>query len=173
LEIVRSSTPEPIREGLRKAVKLALTSTEDKIQEYIRNFQAEYRKMKPEDISFPRGVNGLDKYTDRANIYKQATPMHVRGALLYNFYLDKYDLSKKYERIKEGDKIKFIYLKEPNTIGENCIAFTSVIPAEFDLLKYADYETMFEKSFLEPMNTILDGIGWSAKPQATLEGLFG
>jgi DNA polymerase elongation subunit (family B) len=69
--------------------------------------------------------------------------------------------------------IKFIYLKEPNTIGENCIAFTSVIPAEFDLLKYADYETMFEKSFLEPMNTILDGIGWSAKPQATLEGLFG
>jgi hypothetical protein len=173
LEIVRSSTPEPIREGLRKAVKLALTSTEDKIQEYISNFQAEYRKMKPEDISFPRGVNGLDKYTDRANIYKQATPMHVRGALLYNFYLDKYDLSKKYERIKEGDKIKFIYLKEPNTIGENCIAFTSVIPVEFDLLKYADYETMFEKSFLEPMNTILDGIGWSSKPQATLEGLFG
>jgi DNA polymerase elongation subunit (family B) len=173
LEIVRSSTPEPIREGLRKAVKLALTSTEDKIQEYIRNFQSEYRKMKPEDISFPRGVNGLDKYTDRANIYKQATPMHVRGALLYNFYLDKYDLSKKYERIKEGDKIKFIYLKEPNTIGENCIAFTSVIPVEFDLLKYADYETMFEKSFLEPMNTILNGIGWSAKPQATLEGLFG
>ncbi len=173
LEIVRSSTPEPIRDGLRKAVKMALTDTEENLQEYIRNFEEQYRKLPPEDISFPRGVNGLNKYTDRANIYKQATPMHVRGALLYNFYLEKMGLDKRYEKIKEGDKIKFIYLKEPNTIGENCIAFNTVIPPELDLKKFADYETMFDKSFLEPMNTILNGIGWSAKPQATLEGLFG
>jgi len=173
LEIVRSSTPEPIRDGLRKAVKLALTSNEQTLQDYIRGFEAEYRKMPPELISFPRGVNGLLKYTDRAAIYKQATPMHVRGALLYNFHIEQNKLGMKYEKIKEGDKIKFIYLKEPNTIGENCIAFNTVIPPELNLTRFADYDTMFEKSFLEPMNTILDGIGWSAKPQATLEGLFG
>jgi DNA polymerase elongation subunit (family B) len=173
LEIVRSSTPEPIRDGLRKAVKLALTSDEQTLQTYIREFEAEYRKMKPELISFPRGVNGLDKYTDRAAIYKQATPMHVRGAILYNFHIEQNGLGMKYEKIKEGDKIKFLYLKEPNTIGENCIAFNTVIPPELNLARFADYDTMFEKSFLEPMNTILDGIGWSAKPQATLEGLFG
>lgn len=173
LEIVRSSTPEPVRDALRAAVKLALTTDEITLQNYIRDFEERYRKINPEEISFPRGVNGLDKYSDKANIYKQATPMHVRGALLYNFYLDKYDLSKKYQKIKEGDKIKFIYLKEPNTIGENCIAFNTVIPPEMDLRKFADYDTMFEKSFLEPLTTILDGIGWSAKPQATLEGLFG
>ena len=173
LEIVRSSTPEPVRDALREAVKLILTKDEDTLQRFIMDFETKYKKLEPELISFPRGVNGLDKYTDRANIYKQATPMHVRGALLYNFYLDKYDLGKKYERIKEGDKIKFIYLKEPNTIGENCIAFNSVIPPEMDLKKYSDYDTMFSKSFLEPLTTILNGIGWSAKPQATLEGLFG
>ena len=173
LEIVRSSTPEPIREALRKAVKLVLTSDENTLQSYIMGFETEFRKMKAEDISFPRGVNGVEKYTDRSNIYKQATPMHVRGALLYNFYINKNDLRKKYELIKEGDKIKFVYLKEPNTIGENCIAFNTVIPPELDLLKFIDYEKMFDKSFLEPMNTILTGIGWSAKPQATLEGLFG
>ena len=173
LEIVRSSTPEPIREALRKAVKLVLTSDENTLQSYIMGFETEFRKMKAEDISFPRGVNGVEKYTDRNNIYKQATPMHVRGALLYNFYINKNDLRKKYELIKEGDKIKFVYLKEPNTIGENCIAFNTVIPPELDLLKFIDYEKMFDKSFLEPMNTILTGIGWSAKPQATLEGLFG
>jgi DNA polymerase elongation subunit (family B) len=173
LEIVRSSTPEPIREALRKAVKLVLTSDENTLQSYILGFETEFRKMKAEDISFPRGVNGVEKYTDRNNIYKQATPMHVRGALLYNFYINKNDLRKKYELIKEGDKIKFVYLKEPNTIGENCIAFNTVIPPELDLLKFIDYEKMFDKSFLEPMNTILTGIGWSAKPQATLEGLFG
>ena len=173
LEIVRSSTPEPIREALRKAVKLVLTSDENTLQSYIMGFETEFRKMKAEDISFPRGVNGVEKYTDRNNIYKQATPMHVRGALLYNFYINKNDLRKKYELIKEGDKIKFVYLKEPNIIGENCIAFNTVIPPELDLLKFIDYEKMFDKSFLEPMNTILTGIGWSAKPQATLEGLFG
>jgi DNA polymerase elongation subunit (family B) len=173
LEIVRSSTPEPVRDALREAVKIILTKTEDELQDYVRNFETEYRKLKPEDISFPRGVNGLDKYSDRASIYKQATPMHVRGALLYNYHVRANKLDKKYETIKEGDKIKFIYLKEPNTIGENCIAFISSIPTELDIKKFADYDTMFSKSFLEPINTILEGLGWSAKPKASLESLFG
>jgi len=172
LEIVRSSTPEPIRDALREAVKLALTKTEAHIQKYIREFEEEYKTLRAEDIAFPRGVNGLEKYSDRASIYRQATPMHVRGALLYNFYLKDKKLEKKYELIQEGDKIKFLYLKEPNTIGENCIAFVSSIPEEFQLTKYVDYNIMFEKSFLEPLTTILNGIGWSAKPKATLEGLF-
>ncbi|NBP02343.1 MAG: DNA polymerase [Proteobacteria bacterium] len=172
LEIVRSSTPEPIREGLREAVKIALTKTELHLQKFVREFEEKFRELQPEDIAFPRSVNGVIKYNDRSSIYKQGTPMHVRGALLYNFYLSKEKLDKKYEMIREGDKIKFLYLKEPNPIGENCIAFVSSIPEELNLKKYADYDTMFSKSFLEPMTTILNGIGWSAKPKASLEGLF-
>lgn len=172
LEIVRSSTPEPVRDALRAAVKLALTKTEQDLQDFIVKFEKEYRGLPPESIAFPRGVNGLDKYSDKANIYKQATPIHVRGALLYNFYLINNNLDKIYQNIKEGDKIKFIYLKEPNTIKENCIAFNTVIPPELDLKKYVDYDMMFDKSFLEPLKTILDSIGWAPKPQATLEGLF-
>ena len=172
LEIVRSSTPEPIREALRQAVKLALTKSELHLQNYVREFEKDFRKLKPEDISFPRSVNGIDKYYDSNVIYKQSTPMHVRGSLLYNFHLKKNKLDKKYELIREGDKIKFLYLKEPNGIGENCIAFISRIPEELDIKQYADYDTMFEKAFLEPMNSILNCIGWSAKPKATLEGLF-
>ena len=172
LEIVRSSTPEPIREGLREAVRLALTKSEAHIQSFVKDFEKKFKEFKPEDIAFPRGVNGVDKYDDKARIYKQGTPMHVRGSLLYNFYLKSMKLDKKYELIREGDKIKFLYLKEPNTIGENCIAFVSRIPEEFKLKEYADYDTMFEKSFLEPISTILSGIGWSAKPKASLESLF-
>jgi len=172
LEIVRSSTPEPVRKALKEAVNLALTKTELHLQKFIREFEEEYKTLKAEDIAFPRGVNGVEKYTDKASIYKQSTPMHVRGTLLYNFYLKDKKLDKKYELIQEGDKIKFLYLKEPNTIGENCIAFISSIPEEFQLTQYVDYNTMFEKSFLEPLTTILTGIGWSAKPVATLEGLF-
>jgi len=172
LEIVRSSTPEAIREALRHAVKLALTKKELHLQKYVKEFEVEFRKLKPEDIAFPRSVNGIEKYNCDNKIYKQSTPMHVRGSLLYNFHLKKNKLDRKYELIREGDKIKFLYLKEPNVIGENCIAFISVIPEELKIKQYADYDTMFEKSFLEPMNSILSCIGWSAHPKATLEGLF-
>ena len=136
LEIVRSSTPEPIRDALREAVKIVLTKTELHLQKYVSDFEQKFREFKPEEIAFPRGVNGVEKYTDRASIYKQGTPMHVRGSLLYNHYLKQMKLDKKYELIREGDKIKFLYLREPNTIGENCIAFVSSIPEEFNLKKY-------------------------------------
>jgi DNA polymerase elongation subunit (family B) len=172
LEIVRSSTPEPIRYGLREAVKLVLTKSEKHLQKFIKEFEEKFKEFSPEDISFPRSVNGVTKYNDKSSIYKQGTPMHVRAALLYNFYLSKGKLDKKYELIREGDKIKFLYLKEPNPIGENCIAFVSSIPDEFNIKKYVDYETMFLKSFLDPIDTILNCVGWSAKPKATLEGLF-
>lgn len=172
LEVVRSSTPETIREGLREAVKLVLTKNEAYLQKFVKEFEEKFKEYKPEDIAFPRSVNGVEKYTDRASIYKQGTPMHVRGSLLYNHYLKEKKLDKKYELIRDGDKIKFLYLKEPNTIGENCIAFVSSIPEELNLKKYTDYDIMFEKAFLEPMNTILNGIGWQAKPKASLEGLF-
>jgi len=172
LEIVRSSTPEPVRDALKEAVKIALTKTESDLHKFIEELEVNFKKLPSNEIAFPRGVNGLEKYTDSAKIYKLATPMHVRGSLLYNFYLKKKRLDKKYEQIQEGDKIKFLYLKDPNPISENCIAFMSKLPDELALSDYVDYDTMFEKSFIEPINTILQGLGWSARPQASLESLF-
>jgi DNA polymerase elongation subunit (family B) len=172
LEIVKSSTPEPVREALREAVRLALVKTQGDVQRYIEEVEANFKKLKPQEIAFPRGVKGLQKYSDNAKIYKIATPMHVRGSLLYNFHLTKKGLTKKYESIQEGDKIKFLYLKEPNPISENCIAFIGELPKELELTKYVDYNTMFEKTFVEPLSAILECMGWSAKPQATLADLF-
>ena len=172
MEIVRSSTPGPVRVALKEALQIALTETQDDLQAYTQQFEEEYRRLPPEEIAFPRGVNGLNRYKDSAVIYTKGTPMHVRGALLYNHHLRDKKLTKRYEVIKEGDKIKFLYLKEPNMMGENCVAFLGRIPAEFNLAEYVDYDTMFDKSFLEPLSGILQGIGWSAKPKATLEDLF-
>lgn len=173
LEIVRSSTPEPVRDALKEAVKIILTKTESDLHSFIETLEINFKKLAPHEIAFPRGVNGLEKYSDSAKIYKSATPMHVRGSLLYNFYLTKHNLNRRYEQIQEGDKIKFLYLKEPNPISENSIAFMSKLPDELALSQYVDYDTMFEKSFIEPITTILQGLGWSARPQASLESLFG
>jgi DNA polymerase elongation subunit (family B) len=173
LEIVRSSTPEPARNILKESVKLILTQTEAMLQSYIATMEEEFHKLKAKEIAFPRGVNGVNKYTDNNNIYSSGTPMHVRGSLLYNHYLKVHSIEKKYEKIQEGEKIKFIYLKTPNPIRENCISFISDIPVEFGLTSFVDYNTMFEKTIIEPLNTILKEIGWSPRPRASLESLFG
>jgi DNA polymerase elongation subunit (family B) len=172
LEIVRSSTPEAIRNVLKDAVRVAITRDEAALQAFITEAKKEFLKLSPEDIAFPRGVNGMSKYQSSSQIYAKGCPMHVRGALLYNYYLKEFNITNKYESIGEGDKIKFLYLKTPNSIKENCIGFIGRIPAEFQLTNFIDYDTMWDKAFIEPLNGIIEGMGWTTSPQATLAGLF-
>ena len=172
LEIVRSSTPAPVRDSLKEAVRICLTETEDDLHKFVETTKKSFVAMEPEAIAFPRSCNNLAKYRSVADIYAKGTPIHVRGSLLYNYYLDKFKVTHKYEDIKEGDKIKFLYLKEPNSVKENTFAFSSKLPLEFDLHKYVDYELMFQKAFLEPMDTIVKSMGWHTEPVATLEDLF-
>jgi len=172
LEVVRSSTPAPVRDSLREAVKLCLTSEEGVLQDFVENTWRDFQKMSPEQIAFPRGCNNLEKYSDAASIYSKGTPMQVRGALMYNHVLKRDNLTMKHERIQDGEKIKFLYLKEPNHLGENCIAFNAKLPPEFDLHRYVDYELMFQKAFIDPMNTIATAINWTPRPVASLEDLF-
>ena len=172
LEIVRSSTPEAIRKLLKEAVSVAITKDQAALQDFIVQARKKYDQLSPEEIAFPRGVNNLAKYTSRADIYAKGTPMHVRGALLYNHYIRERGLDQKYQQIQEGEKIKFIYLRTPNTIKENCIGFIGELPAELLLTKFVDYDTMWDKSFIEPLNGIIEGLGWNTSPQATLEDLF-
>ena len=172
LEIVRSSTPAPIRESLREAVRLILTSTQEELHSFIENTKEGFHNMTAEDIAFPRGCNNMAKYHSQSDIYTKGTPIHVRGGLLYNYYVGKLDLNLKYEQIQEGDKIKFLYLKEPNPLKENTVAFVTKLPKEFGLQKYIDYDLVFQKAFLDPLDNILKPIGWTTEPQASLEDLF-
>ena len=173
MEIVRSSTPAPVRKALKEAVSIALTKDEETIKKYVSELEHKWNKLDPEEIAFPRSVNGLKEYSDNNSIFKKGTPIHVRGALLYNYLVKTKELDKKYQLIQEGDKIKFLYLREPNVLGTHVITFIESLPAEFKIHEYVDYEKMFEKSFLEPLNSLLSCIGWQIKEQATLEGLFG
>lgn len=172
IEMVRSSTPEVVRAMLKKAIWVTLNDIEADLHKTIRELEVEFNQYLPEDIAFPRSANNLAKYRSAATIYTKGTPMQVRAALLYNSLLVKFKQEKKYPAIKEGDKIKFIYLKTPNSIGENTIAFVVVLPKEFGLHQYVDYNTMFEKTFVEPMTTILDAIGWTPRMVNKIDSLF-
>ncbi len=172
IEAVKSSTPAPCRKMIKDALKLMMSGTEDEVIEFIDKCREEFKKLPPEQISFPRSASDVQKYSSSSSIYAPKTPIHVRGALLFNHFIKQHKLTNKYSLIQNGEKIKFIYLKKPNHIHENVISFIQEFPKELNLDKYIDYELQFEKAFLEPLKIILDSIGWSVEKTNSLESFF-
>jgi len=172
LEMIKSSTPSSIREKMKQAIKIMMSGTEQDIHNFIAKFREEFRNLPPEEISFPRGLNGLNKYSDAATLYKLGTPIHVKGAILYNNFLNQNNLTKKYPLIQEGEKVKFTYLKMPNHFKDTVISYPSRLPKELGLHDYIDYDMQFDKAFLEPIKVILDCMGWSTEKVSTLEDFF-
>jgi len=172
IEAVKSSTPAPCRAKIKEALNIIMTKTESDLIKFIDQFKSDFFKMPPEEIAFPRSVNGLTKWKDPVRLYKKSCPIHVRGALLYNFQLKKNKLTHKYPLIQEGEKIKFVYLQTPNLVGENVISFISNFPQEVKISKNVDYKLQFQKSFLDPLKIILDVIGWKTEKEVNLEFLF-
>ena len=172
IEAVKSSTPAACRTAIKDALKVIMNGTESDVQEFVGDFRKKFETMPPEDIAFPRGCNGVGKFSNPATIYSKGTPIHVRGALLYNFHAKKNKVTHKYPLIQEGEKVKFLYLRRPNKINENVISFFQTLPKEFGLDKYIDFDLQFQKSFLDPLQVIMDTINWKAEKIATLEDLF-
>ncbi len=172
IEAIKSSTPAPCRKMIKDALKLMMSGTEDNVIDFISECKTKFKKLSPEEISFPRSVSDVQKYFSSSTIYLKGTPIHVRGALLFNYYIKQNKLSNKYSLIQNGEKIKFIYLKKPNSIHENVISFIQEFPKELNLDRYIDYELQFEKAFLEPLKNILDSIGWRIEKTTNLDAFF-
>jgi DNA polymerase elongation subunit (family B) len=173
IEAVKSSTPAPCRKMIKDALKLMMSGTEDDVIDFIDKSRGEFKQLPPEQVSFPRSASDVQKYSSSSTIYGAKTPIHVRGALLYNHYIRKANLTNKYSTIQNGEKIKFVYLKKPNPIYENVISFIQDFPYELGIDKYVDYDLQFEKAFLEPLKGILDAIGWNVEKTVNLELFFG
>ena len=172
IEAVKSSTPAPCRTAIKEALNVIMTGSEENTQKYIKDFRQKFEEMPAEEVAFPRGCNNIQKNTSSVTIYGKGCPMHVRGALLYNFHIKKNKLQHKYPIIQEGEKIKYLHLRTPNRINENIISFFQTLPSEFGLDNSIDYDLQFEKSFLAPLKAILDTIGWEAEKKHTLEALW-
>jgi DNA polymerase elongation subunit (family B) len=172
IEAVKSSTPAPCRKMIKDALKLMMSGTEEDVIDFIDKSRTEFKSLPPEQISFPRSVSDVVKYKSSSSIYIKGTPIHCRGALLFNHYIKKNKLDNKYSLIKNGEKIKFCYLKKPNPMHENVISFIQDFPKELNIDKYLDYDLQFEKSFVEPLKAILDAIGWNVEKTVNLELFF-
>ena len=172
IESVKSSTPAFCRDKLTESFKVIMSGDNDKLIEFIQKIRKNFNQQELINISFPRGVNGINKYKGSSEIYVKGTPIHVRGALLYNHHLKQNKITNKYPEILDGEKIKYLYLKSPNPFGENVIAYIQDLPKEFGLDKYIDYELQFNKAFLDPLKSVVDCIGWQTEKRGSLESFF-
>jgi DNA polymerase elongation subunit (family B) len=172
VETVKSSTPKVVRDALRESIFIIMNENLESLRKYVDEFEKDFRSYLPEDIAFPRSCNNLLQYSDDVTIFKKATPIAVKGSLLYNAELSRLKLKKKYQLIKDGDKIKYIYLKTPNRFANHVISFPQVLPKEFCLDLFIDYDTQFEKSFTQPLQLILDTIKWKLIKEDSFESIL-
>jgi len=153
-------------------IEIIINTDEETVMKSILEYRDKFTSLSFDQIAFPRSVRGIEKYSSTKSIYSKGTPIQVRGVLLYNHFLKQHKLTKKYQSIREGEKIKFAYLKEPNPIQENVISVSTHLPKEFKLEKYIDYDLQFDKAFLQPIKNILDVIGWKTEERGSLESFF-
>ena len=170
LSMVKSSTPAVVRNSLKNSLKVFLYGNQQQVQDYISTIQKKFNAYSHQEIAFPRGITMLNKFHSSSGIFAKGTPIHVRCALLYNHYLKAKGLTQQYSLIQEGDKIKYLYLRQPNPIHSNAIGFLDKLPSEFGLEPYIDYPTMFQKTFMDSIEHILDALGWYSCP--TLDDFF-
>ena len=173
IEAIKSSTPAPCRDILKEALEMIMTKDNETLISFIEDFKTKFYNMPPEDIAFPRSVNGLTKWSDPVTLWKKSCPIHVRGSLVYNRQLRLHKLTNKYPIIQDGEKIKYLYLKEPNVLGSSVISFISDFPSDVPKISgQIDYKKQFQVSFLSPLQAILNVIGWKIEKTNNLEFLF-
>ena len=172
LETNRSSTPKFVRDALLESYELILDADEETMQNFVADFYDVFKKQDLLTIAFPRGVNDLEKYQDKVTVYKKGCPINARAALMYNSLLRKHGLENKYMKIFSGNKIKFIHIVPQNPTRENVIGFIDCLPPEFGLDTYIDYDLMFDKTFKEPLQNVLNAVGWSTEKKSSLNSFF-
>ena len=172
IETARSSTPEVVRNALKNVIAIVMNKDEAAVHDFVASFKNVFMMLPPEKVAFPRSCNGMVDYQDNNLIYRKGTPIATKGSLLYNHYLRLNNLTGKYHEVKDGDKIKFLYLKSPNPIHEKVISFPSKIPDELNLSLFVDYDLQFDKTFGDPLKNILSVLGWNIEKIDTLEMLF-
>ena len=176
IEAVKSSTPSACRDSIKEALNIIMNGDEKMLNTFIQDFREDFMKLDPEQIAYPRSCNGLSKWTTDHNLFRKGAPIHVRGGILYNYLVKENKLGNKYPNIQEGDKIKFLHLRQPNIYQSSAFSFITELPRELDIMDLIDYDEQFDKSFMEPLKIITDKMGWlldsSYGTQGSLEDFF-
>ena len=168
----RSSTPKICREKLKDAFKIFAHGNEPDMHKFIADFRKEFNALPFWEVASPRGIKGMKKYADPRGLVRPHCPIQVRGAIVYNRFLERNGI-KDMRKIYDGDKAKFAYLDMPNPFHQNVVAVPDEMAARrLDLDTLVDRASQFEVGFLDPLKKVLDQVGWTTEEVNTVDSLY-
>jgi len=167
LDVVRSSFPEAFRELMSTVLTDILKGKDhDYISDVILKFRDGMSKLPPANIAKNSAVKNLTKYTKKVTDslfdFKKGTPAHVKAALAYNDLLQHYKSAYKYAPMRDGDKIKWVYLRN-NPLGLDAVGFTGYDdPPEINefIQTYVDSDKIFERELLKKLQDFYNVLNW-------------
>ncbi len=181
LDTVRSSFPAAMKVMLSKVLDdIMMDVPKDKLDKFILNFRNSMKLMDFEKIAIPTGMKGLEKYKDNTEVlftgYKTGTPVHVKSAIFHNDLLKYYNMDKRYEKIINNEKIKWVYLKQ-NEFNLSVIAFKGYddAPQIIDFIKkHINTEKIYRQVLHKKIMMLYEALGWDEPTDAskTIERFF-
>ena len=173
IEAVKSSTPKLVKDMLNECYLIMLNGYEDELIEHVKKYRREFNKVPIKQIAAPIGVSNISKFISSSGVPIKGTPINSRAAITYNDYIEKMNLANVYQKIKEGNKIRYFYLKTPNPTGSYVIGFIDEIPPEFNLDSYVDIDNQWNKLFAKPLLSFANLLSWKIEKQKdSIEDLF-
>jgi len=181
LDTVRSSFPVAMREMLSKVLEdILMDVPKEKLDEFILNFKNSMKLKEFDKIAIPTSVKGIRKYRSKEGSifkrYKLGTPIHVKSSLSYNDFLKFKKITKRYKPISNGDKIKWVYLKQ-NPLGLSTIAYKGhEDPIEIlnFIREYIDYNKIYKQALHKKIMMLYGALRWDEPTDAskTIERFF-
>ena len=170
LDTVRSNFAPLFRKLLSDVLDDILASVpKDKIDHRITRFKKNMKYNELDEISSPTGVKGIWKYIqkDKENssvfsIFKKGTPVHVKAALAYNDLVRYFKQDNKYQFINNGDKIRWVYLKN-NPLGLKVVAYKGhEDPPEIMnfINEHIDHDKIYDQALTKKLQMFYDCLDW-------------
>ena len=176
VELIKSSTPKFSIKYMSEALPILFDGTENELRAWFEKCKAQFLKADISDIAAVTTVNCID-YNLRKDV---GIPQNSRASILYNEFIKRNKLESSFNLIQAGDKVKYVFLKTPNPLGEtikvssgkttklvkpNVIAFLDDNFIKY-VKDYIDYDTQFEKTFIKPLEFMTNAINFTVKEKA-------
>jgi DNA polymerase elongation subunit (family B) len=166
LDIVRSSFPKSFQRVM-KDVMIDILKSKDKneIDEYILSFKKNLNNIMIEEVAKTSSIKDIKKYEaltgDVIGKFGKGTPAHIKAAMNYNNLLKLFKCPPKFPPIKNGDKVKVVYLKN-NQYGLEELAFRGDSDPE-EILKFIKENFDANELFVSELDGKLKGFYESMK----------
>lgn len=163
IEIVRSSTPSFSKKYLDDSINIILDKNNKDLLEWVKETKQLFTKQKLSEIAKTSSVSNLNYNLDKVqydqNGRKISIPINSRAALVTNRYIEQNNLSNQFQPISPNDKIKILYMKTPNPLNSNVMAFIDNRFAEM-FRQYVDFDENWDKFFLAALEIMTNPLNY-------------